>query len=589
MTRVETWLAAILTVVAIAPVWLVEHPPLQDYPYHLARVNVLAHYDDPALAYRDTFVVSAYPAPYVLADWLMAGLGRLLGIETAGKVVLSLYLALFPWSLGYLAGAARPAGSAGWAGGPAVLLGFLLAFNWHFHMGFVSYVLSLPAALFALGWWWRGRDDLRWGRIGGLAGLVLLTYLLHIYAFGVLAFVLVFLALVEGWRRGWRRERPWGGAREAAGRLARTLAAFVPALALLAGAVLRNVGRSAGGEGPLLLLYGNLRRKVLLAAGSLPSFDLACETALFAAGVATVLALAAVAWRHGRRPSWPWLAAAAALVVLFLALPDHLGRVFFVSNRVPLFVLLLAVAALPVPPAGAGSGWGGKVRSGAAVLLSVLAVLHIGSLTLRYRQIDRELADYAAALRTLPADARVAFRADEEAMSVGRIAPAALFGGYHYLRAPGSRIPDLEHFVGTLRTVDYRSGRGRSLSTASAGSREELADLLGRPWIVGPGGWLISLGDETPLLAETARRYGFEVVGAAGPATVRRKVRARFRTEAEPAVYATGYEDDWDYLVTFGDTSEPAGAASRKVFERGRAAVYRCRAAAGCAVAKAAA
>jgi hypothetical protein len=572
MSRAETWLAAVLTVVAIAPVWSVAHPPLQDYPYHLARVNVLAQWDDPALAYPETFTVSAYPAPYVLSDWLTAGLGRLLGVRIAGKIVLSLYLGLFPWSLVYLARSADP------EGGVVGLLGFLLVYNWHFHMGFVSYVLSLPIALFALGWWWRTReaDGPRprrsvWRATGVLALLVLQTYLTHVYAFGVLGFVLVLLALVEGWRVD--------RLRGAAMLLGRTLAACLPALLLLVGAVLRNVGRSAGSEGPLLLLYGNLKRKVLLALGSLPSFDLAWETALFALGVAAVLALAAVAWRAGRRPAWPLLGAAAALVLLYLALPDHLGRVFFVSNRVPMFVLLLGLAALPMPLPGT------RARTVAAAFLAVLALLHAGALTLRYQRIDDQLDDYAAALAVLPADARVAFRVDREAMAEGRIAPAALFGGYHYLRAPGSRIPDLEHFVGTIRTVDYRRDRGRSLSTASTGTREELEDLLGRPWIVGPGGVMVVVGEETPLLRSTAERFGFREGSRLDAATVWRKAEPVYRQTPEPAAYATGYETGWDYLVTFGaDDDASVDGAAEMVFRRGRAAVHRCRAEAGCAV-----
>jgi hypothetical protein len=576
MSRAETWLAAVLTVVAIAPVWAVAHPPLQDYPYHLARVNVLAQWDDPALAYPETFTVSAYPAPYVLSDWLMAGLGRALagvgGVETAGKIVLSLYLGLFPWSLIYLARSVDP--EAGVVG----LLGFPLAFNWHFHMGFVSYVLSLPIALFALGWWWRNRRETgahlwrgAWRATGVMALLVLLTYLAHIYAFGVLGFVLVILAVDEGWGMG--------RLRGAAVLLARTLLACLPALLLLAGAVLRNVGRSAGSEGPILLLYGNLKRKVLLALGSLPSFDLAWETALFALGVATALALAAVAWRAGRRPCWSLLWTAALLVVLYVVLPDHLGRVFFVSNRVPMFVLLLGLVALPMPVPGT------RTRTVAAAFLAALALLHVGSLTLRYQEIDRQLDDYAAALAELPADARVAFRVDREAMTEGRIAPAALFGGYHYLRAPGSRIPDLEHFVGTIRTVDYRSDRGRSLSTASAGSREELEDLLGRPWIVGLGGMMVVVGEETPLLRSTAVRFGFRPADeSVGPATFWRKVEPVYRETPEEPVYATGYEKGWDYLVTYGAAEEDLeNGAAETVFRRGRAAVHRCRAEAGCA------
>lgn len=558
MRRPELWLAVVLTAGVLAPLWLVEHPPLQDYPYHLVRAQILAHHDAPELGYRETFAVSWYPAPYVLADWLTAGLGRLVGIPLAGKVVLSLYLVLFPWSLIYLA---RGAGE-----GREVLgfPGFLLVYNWHFHMGFVSYALSLPAALFALGWWWRHRRPLAWRRVGVLALLVLATYLLHIYSFGVVGFVLMLLALVEGWRSG--------RARGALALLGRTLTACVPALALLAGVVVRSAGGSAGGQGPLLLLYGNLQRKVLLALGSLPSFSLARETALFALAIATALALAAVAWRRGRPPEGALLAAAAALAVLYLALPDHVGRVFFVSNRVPLFILLLGLVALPVPAVPGP-------RRVALAVLAALTVVHLATLAPRYREIDRKLGDYESALATLPADARVAFRADRESMAEGRIAPAALFGGYHYLRAPGSRIPDLEHFVGTLRTVDYRERAGRSLSTASVGSRRELEELLTRPWLVGLGGLLVVLGnDRSGAVGEVAEASGFERLLGGPGLVLRRKARPVFHERPETPLYATGYEEGYAYRVVYRDPAGPPVPVEpgfERIFERGWAAVER--------------
>ncbi|HSL85213.1 MAG TPA: hypothetical protein VLF66_20760 [Thermoanaerobaculia bacterium] len=537
MRRPELWLAAALTAGVLAPLWLVEHPPLQDYPYHLVRAQILAHHGDPAFDYREAFAVSWYPAPYVLADWLTAGLGRLVGVPLAGKLVLSLYLVLFPWSLIYLArGVGEERAVLGFPG-------FLLVYNWHYHMGFVSYALSLPAALFALGWWWRHRRELGAREAGVLALLALTTYLLHVYSFGVLGFVLVLLAPIEGWRTGRAR-----GALLLAGR---TLAALLPALVLLGGTVVRSAGRGDGGQGPLLLLYGNLKRKVLLALGSLPSFSLAWETALFAAAVATALALALLAWRRGARPEGTLLTAAGALGLLFMVLPDHVGRVFFVSNRVPLFLLVLALVALPVPAAAVP-------RRVALAVFAALAAAHLAVLVPRYLAIDRKLADYGAALQILPADARVAFLADREAMAEGRIAPAALFGGYHYLRAPASRMPDLEHFVGNLRTVSYRERAGRSLSTATVGSRGELAELLTRPWLVGLGGHLVVLGEDPgQRVGEAARAFGFRELGALGAVTLYRKTRPVFDTEPETPLYATGYERDFDYLVLYRDPARP--------------------------------
>jgi hypothetical protein len=580
MARKELFLAAVLTVVVVLPVWRVTYPPLQDYPYHLVRDQIFAHYGDSTFDYRATFTRSFYPAPYVLADWLVAALSQAMPVTAAGKAVLSLYLALFPWSLLYLVRSLGPERT------PLGLFGFALAYNWHFHMGFVSYVLSIPAALFALGYWWRRRRDLAWPRVAVLALLVLGVYLLHVYSFGILAFVLLLLCLLPEPRPDAAPQassdlhaapapgRPAAG-RGAGGRLVRTGVAFTPALVLLAGVVARNAARPAA-AGPLLLFYGNLKRKALLAAGCLPSFSLAWETVLFAAGVALGLALAVAAWRRGRRPEWRWLVVAAALVVLFLALPDHVGRVFFISNRVPLYVLLIGWAALPVP---AGGLWPKLASAGFALLV----LLHVGTLyAVHYRPIDRHLTDYRAVLAEIPADARAAFRADEESMSEGRIAPAALFGGYHYLEAPGSRIPDLEHFVGTLRGIDYRRASEGRLSTASVGTRRELDEMLSRPWIVGPGGFLVVVGkDSGGRVAASASRFAFRRVGALGPLTVYRKGRRTAPAAAGPAearYYATGYEEGFSDLAVYQDPArgEPrVGEGFVPVAHRGWGWLYR--------------
>ncbi len=569
MARKELFLAAALTVVVVLPVWLVTYPPLQDYPYHLVRDQIFAHYGDPAAGYRATFTRSFYPAPYVLADWLAAALAQAMPVTAAGKAVLSLYLALFPWSLLYLVRSVGPERT------PLGLLGFALAYNWHFHMGFVSYVLSIPAALFALGYWWRRRRDLTWPRVAVLALLVLAVYLLHVYSFGILAFVLLVLCLLPDPASD--PDAPSAPARRgAAYRLLRTGAAFAPALALLVGVVARNAARPAA-AGPLLLFYGNLERKALLAAGCLPSFSLGWETALFAVGVALGLALAVAAWRRGERPEWRWLVAAVALVVLFLALPDHVGRVFFISNRVPLYVLLIGWAALPVP---AGGAWPKLAAAGFAFLV----LLHVGTLyAAHYRPIDRHLADYRSVLDAIPADARAAFRADKESMAEGRIAPAALFGGYHYLEAPGSRIPDLEHFVGTLRGIDYRRDTEGRLSTASVGTRRELDEMLSRHWIVGPGGFLVVAGEDSGgRVAEAAGRFAFRRVAALGPLTIYRKGREAASSAAagppETRYYATGYGEGYSELAVYQDPArgEPeVGEGFVPIAHRGWGWLYR--------------
>jgi hypothetical protein len=564
-------LAAALTLAAVLPVWTVAHPPLQDYPYHLVRAQILAEWSNPRFDYPATFSRDLFPTPYILVDYLLAGLGGWLTVPVAGKVVLALYLALLPWSLLWLlCGIDRQRA-------PLALLGLPLAYNWHFHMGFLNYSLSLPLALLTLGWWWRQRG--RWGgaALAGLAAGITIVYLLHLYTWGLLLLVLAVMALA----------RP-GRGRE----LVRLGLAALPGLALL----LALLARAPGEREPhaWLLLYGNPLQRAELVLGSLISFSLRWEGLVLACGLLVAVPLLVAGWRRGVPAEIPW--ALAALALLFLLLPDHVGDVYYISNRVPFFAFLLAVPLLALPA-------GPHLRRLAVAALVTLALLQLGGMAWRYRQIDARLSAYAAVLAEIPATARAGFRAHRPSMREGRIAPAAIFGGHHYLRAPGHRLPDLEHFVGFLRPVAYRERRQETMSTAAVRSREELSSVLSRRHTAAPGGMLVVAGGtpaERREIREVAGESAWRLLAAAGPVAVYLKGRGATaaavarrgpvpappdgeptsdgHAAAEEHWYATGYLDQVEYLAVYSRPEvmpPPEAAALEEVARRGPARLFR--------------
>src|SRR5258706_16429116 len=88
----------ILAAALLMPIWMVEFPPLLDYPNHLARSFVLAHLNDPAFTFSKFYQAVWGAHPYIGMDAVLAFLGGLFSIETAGRLFLSLCALALPAS-----------------------------------------------------------------------------------------------------------------------------------------------------------------------------------------------------------------------------------------------------------------------------------------------------------------------------------------------------------------------------------------------------------------------------------------------------------------------------------------------------------
>jgi hypothetical protein len=92
-SRMLWWLVMVATSAALlAPLFLIDVPPLLDYPNHLARMFVLAHPDDPVLSRM--YVPHWTIIPNLAIDLLIPPLMRVLPVYVAGRLMLAVALLL---------------------------------------------------------------------------------------------------------------------------------------------------------------------------------------------------------------------------------------------------------------------------------------------------------------------------------------------------------------------------------------------------------------------------------------------------------------------------------------------------------------
>ncbi len=124
----------------------------------------------------------------VIFDHMLSGVGGLLGMRAAEKIVVPLSVLIFFWGLFALVCAATR--RAPWLLTPILAL---VAYGWTFHMGFFNYYISMGLAFFGVALFWRGKG---WERLlaGALGPLVAVAH-----PFGVmwLAGAGVYVAVAE--------------------------------------------------------------------------------------------------------------------------------------------------------------------------------------------------------------------------------------------------------------------------------------------------------------------------------------------------------------------------------------------------------
>lgn len=384
LSRWEPALFLGLIAIHLAPIWMFTYLPTTDGAAHVASADVMRRYHDPGLdVFRKYYFVSGAPVPNLIGHVLLAGFLSLVKPVVAEKLLVSLYLVLFPLGLRYAASAlGRRAGLLGY-------LAFPMCYSFLLGQGFYNFCLSLGVFLVVVGYWVRIRD-----RLGPWRGILLAVLLAVLYTCHLFSLMMACgtVALLAGWL--WLSQWWQGGGIRGAGlrRLAITAAAMAPVtmMALLYKPVTRGFEYKADDQWSI---KGDIAS--LLQFTTMVSYR-KNEAILGGAVVAVIGALALWAayvkiTRKVWRPADVLLLIPLGLLGLYFKAHDGNSIHFYVPQRAMFYLFLTLILWLAAQPLTA------RVRAGAAGMAALIALAMLASHALKYREFAPQLAEFVGA------------------------------------------------------------------------------------------------------------------------------------------------------------------------------------------------
>ncbi len=371
--RSRAFALAVVAALLLAPIWTVEHLSLVDYPDHLARAFVLAHMDDPRFSFSEFYRADWGPYPYLLSDVLLVALQKLVPVELAGRLLLSLAVLALPPAVWFFLRQANPEESSR-------LAWWSLLFSWNFFLlcGFLNMHLSLVLCFLALGLWLRYLKAPRITAWFALLVVVTVLYFTHLAGFAVAGLVMTAYLLSE--KRGGRA-------------LLTTWTLFLPGVAAYVLAAARGGLSFRAGESTL---SGKFISPLVALKGHYLALDWAVTIGILVCFVGALWRNPAFRWNR------TWLRVALLLYGVYWLLPGQSVGVSgsgdtFAGIRVLPFLLLVALAAARV---------GSRGRAFAVVAVLLFALRAAGVMYYFVSQ-QADLQAQALAIGSVPERARV--------------------------------------------------------------------------------------------------------------------------------------------------------------------------------------
>ncbi len=370
------WALAVLCAILLAPLALVDVPPLLDYPNHLARATVLAFGGtDPVLSrmYASHWAI----IPNLGTDLALPPLLHVLPIHLAGRVVVGCAI-LLP-VFGTIAYSRATFGTrSAWP-----LASGLVAYNATLLLGFVNFVAAIGIALLLAAAWitWRDRAPRR-AMVLAVIGTVALFFC-HLMG------LVFFYALIAGYELEWI----WAHRTERAAMLAR-IAALAPLAAVPLGLYLLSPLAPLPAETEFLSLADKTRQLVFPFVNYVLPLDIATACAVGA----FLLACIAKGRCRVTAGSGPALLLVAGL---YLAAPWAFKGTFFFYKRFAIMLgFLLFAAVLPV-------GLPRATAYAAVTMFTVLFCVRMAIVGLAWHGHRHDVADMRAVIATVAPGARV--------------------------------------------------------------------------------------------------------------------------------------------------------------------------------------
>jgi hypothetical protein len=419
---------AIALALSCVPLLLTALPPLLDYPNHLARMYLLPHLPNAALARY--YTVQWAPIPDLAMDGIVPFLAKVMPLEGAGKLFIALTFLLLAGGTAAIHRALYGRWSL-WS-----LAAFLLLYTRLLLWGFMGFLFGCGLALACFAAW------IALSRRHWMLRLVLGTvfavaiYLSHLLAFGMYAVMIASFEFGQIWLQ-----------RKSIGAAMRDLVVgglpFLPALALMA-------HNSSTGR----IIYANPLRKLDLLFSVFDNYSRPFDVVCF---VLIVLAVGFAYWRRWVKLAPAMVLPLIGLVLVYIAMPTQLFTAAGVDRRIPMMIFLALIG---------GSSWQPSVArieprfmAGVALLFAVrLAV--IAAIWLQAGQLYAQLLP---GLDALPRNSCVAVAFGKDSIQVAK-APLTHFTTlavarrdalvttiFHYpLQQPITLQPDADRLADTL-------------------------------------------------------------------------------------------------------------------------------------------
>jgi hypothetical protein len=384
VARREPLIFAVTILLHLVPIWSFAYLPTTDGAAHVASADVLRKYHDAGFdVFRKYYYVSKSPSPNLAGHLILAGLLYVASPTVAEKVVISLYLILFPLAVRYaVRGVHRRAT-------PLAYLAFPMTYSFLLHQGFYNFCLSTAAFFLLVGYWVRNRDRLLGWRAVALVGLGLLVYTCHLFSLLMACGV---LGAVAGWE--WlvdlkRTKRAFG---DAGKRALLTAAALLPPL------ILAVVFRPSSKDAPLPDVepwsFSQVKEELVALAQFAPMTSFRKEEKWLGGAVfALFAALAAGAIQTKvRRRYWTVrdvvLILPVVLASVFVRAADPASVYYYVPQRALYYAFLVTIFWLAAQPMTI------RVRWLVPVIAIPIAVAFLVSATLKYREFAPQIHEF---------------------------------------------------------------------------------------------------------------------------------------------------------------------------------------------------
>ena len=383
LARLEAVLWPAIIAIGLIPIWTFAYYPSVDGPAHLALMQALTAYSDPARpAYQQFFELRTILIPNLFMHLSLGGLMQMVDPLTAEKLFLSAYLIAFPLALRYAARAFGP--EAGFIG----LLGVPIAHHALLTFGFYNTSFGIVFFLFTFGFWLRHSERGSLKALLGYAVLGLLCFLCHLSAVLMSVAAIALTTLSRSLAEVLRRRLPLQQVGQRfIGRALLPAIGFLPAIGLAL---------------DFLLSGGRATKTVTqIADVSLPAIDrllrfitgsimVQHDSQEILAGIVFMLGLAGlfalVLLDRTRRPVDSGLMGFAFAALGFLLIAPFAYHVRWIPLRLEPYVLLAFVLWLASRASGSSAAMRATLRG---ITIGLVLAVIVSATVVRYERVER--------------------------------------------------------------------------------------------------------------------------------------------------------------------------------------------------------